>query len=161
MVQVIRPTDLNPSSFNVQALATNGVTVKASPGTDVGSAIAAAITAIPDASDVLRGLVELAVAANYPQNGNDVDATTPAYVKVAIDAAIAALPGDVYVNGLTAYDAGTNVLTLTLSDGNTVDINLTQLLQDAVATLTAGAIPLQGLNGATFAHAFSNPLPTV
>lgn len=161
MVQVIRPTDLNPSSFNVQALATNGVTVKASPGTDVGNAIAAAITAIPDASDVLRGLVELAVAANYPQNGNDVDATTPAYVKAAIDAAIAALPGDVYVNGLTAYDAGTNVLTLTLSDGNTVDINLTQLLQDAVATLTAGAIPLQGLNGATFAHAFSNPLPTV
>ena len=46
------------------------------------------LAGVPTATDTLAGKVALAVAANYPQVTNDVDAATPAYVQ----AAIAAIP---------------------------------------------------------------------
>lgn len=48
--------------------------------------------------------------------------------------AIDAIPADKYLQGAQSYDAGTNTLTLLLNDGSTVDVDLTALLADAVAT---------------------------
>lgn len=39
---------------------------------------------IPDATDVLKGKVSLAINTNYPQTTNNIDAATPAYVEAAI-----------------------------------------------------------------------------
>lgn len=43
-------------------------------------------TAAAPATDTTAGLVQLAVAANYPQNANNTDAATPAYVAAAFAA---------------------------------------------------------------------------
>lgn len=42
---------------------------------------------------------------------------------------------DVFLSGLQSYDAGTNTLTLLMSDGSTVDVDMTDLLNDAVASV--------------------------
>lgn len=55
----------------------------------------------------------------------------------AIAAAIAALPADKFLQGLSSYDAGTNTLTLLMSDATTVDVDLTGLVSDAVAEALA------------------------
>lgn len=136
MTTIIQKGDLAPTSFsNSNTNNAGGIAVRTDAGSDVVAAITAAITAIPNAADTLRGLVELAVAANYPDNANDVDATTPAYVKAAVDAAIAALPGDKFLQGLQSYDAATNTMTLLMSDGGTVAVDMTALLNDAAAEL--------------------------
>lgn len=55
----------------------------------------------------------------------------------AIAAAVAALPADKFLQGLSSYNAATNVLTLAMSDGSTVDVDLTALVADAVASVPA------------------------
>lgn len=55
----------------------------------------------------------------------------------AINNAIAALPGDKFLQGLQSYNAGTNVLTLLMNDGSTVAVDMTGLVTDAVATALA------------------------
>ena len=67
----------------------------------------------------------------------------------AIAAAINAIPGDVFLQGLGGYDASTNILTLNMSDNSTVDVDLTALVNDAVATTTAGAVDVFGNDGTT------------
>jgi len=146
MVTIIQKGDLAASSFsNDNSNAAGGVKVRVNAGSDVKTAIDAAVTAIPDASDTVRGLVELAVAANHPQATNDTAAATPAYVA----AAIAAIPGDIFLTGLASYDDATNIMTLNMSDGSTVDVDLTGLLNDAVATITTGKVQVLANDGTT------------
>ena len=52
-----------------------------------------------------------------------------AYVAAVIDA----LPGEKYLQGLAGYNATTNILTLSLSDGSTVDVSMAALIADAAA----------------------------
>lgn len=51
-----------------------------------------------------------------------------------VDQRIAALPGDKFLAGLAGYDNDTNILTLEMSDGSAVDVDLSSLLSDAVGT---------------------------
>ena len=62
----------------------------------------------------------------------------------AINNAIAALPGDKYLQGLQSYDAGTNTLTLLMNDGSTITVDMTGLVNDAVAE---GLADLRGPQG--------------
>lgn len=52
-----------------------------------------------------------------------------------LTAAIAALPGDKFLQGLHSYNPATNVLILQMNDGSTVNVNLTALIADAVASV--------------------------
>lgn len=67
----------------------------------------------------------------------------------ALAAAIAALPGDVFLQGLQSYNPTTNVLTLNMSNGATVDVDLTGLLDDAVDTITDGKTAVYGNDSTT------------
>ena len=150
MVNLLQKGDLAASSFsNNNTNAAGGVKVRVDTGSDVAVAIAAAIAALPNAADLVRGLVQLATAANYPQPTNDVDATTPAYVAAAIAAAVAALPGDKYLQGLQSYNPATNALTLLMNDNSTVTVDLTALLNDAITTITTGKVAVYGNDGTT------------
>ena len=124
---------------------------------------AAVNAAVTVAADTTYGKVQLAVQPNFPQHANDVDATTPAYVKAAIDAAIGALPLDVRLVGLQSYNAATNIAVFALSDGSTVAVDWTALITDAVAsvpnkhvaaTLSSPdgsiAVTFSGIDGQTF-----------
>jgi hypothetical protein len=137
MVTIVQKGDLASTSFaNANTNNAQGITVRTDAGSAVKTAIDAAVAAIPNAADTARGLVELAVAANFPQATNDTDAVPTAYLA----AAIAALPIDNYVTGLASYNANTNVLTLAMNDGSLVDISMTDVLGDAVVTITAGKV---------------------
>lgn len=150
MATIIQKGDLSATSFsNNNTNAAGGIAVRTDAGSTVAAAIAAAIAAVPNAGDVAKGLVELAVAGNFPQHTNNVDATTPAYVKAAIDAAVAALPGDKYMTGLASYNATTNILTLNMSDSTTVPVDLTGLLSDATANVTTGKVDIYANDGTT------------
>ena len=67
----------------------------------------------------------------------------------AIAAAVAALPGDKFLQGLQSYNPATNVLTLLMNDSTTVSVDLTGLLNDAVATITTGKVAVYGNDGTT------------
>lgn len=58
-----------------------------------------------------------------------------AYVAAVIDA----LPGEKYLQGLAGYNATTNILTLAISDGSTVDVSMAGLIADAVADRIAAS----------------------
>jgi len=51
--------------------------------------------------------------------------------------AIAALPADKYLQGLSSYNAAINMLTLAMSDGSVVTVDMTALVADAVASVPA------------------------
>ncbi len=51
--------------------------------------------------------------------------------------AIAALPADKYLQGLSSYNAAINMLTLAMSDGSFVTVDMTALVADAVASVPA------------------------
>lgn len=70
-------------------------------------------------------------------------------VGAAIAAAIASLPSDKFLQGLQSYAAATNTLTLRMSDGSTVAVDLTALLADATATITAGKVAVYANDGTT------------
>lgn len=64
----------------------------------------------------------------------DAGSTVKAAIDAAITAAVSALPGDKFLQGLAGYNAATNVLTLNMSDGTTVSVDMSALVTDAVAT---------------------------
>jgi hypothetical protein len=69
----------------------------------------------------------------------DTQATGDSSRKVATTAFVhqllAALPGDKFLQGLSSYDATTNVMKLAMSDGSTVDVDMTALINDAVSSI--------------------------
>ena len=110
-LKVISPDNLG-TDFDLGLLTANKLSVKR--GT----------SAIP-------GIVKLAIAASYPAPLNDTDAATAAFVKAAIDAAVASLPADKFLQNFS-YDSTTKVLTLTSSDGPSVSGSLSDLIPVAV-----------------------------
>ena len=71
-----------------------------------------------------------------------------------IDAVVAALP-DVRLQMYQAYNPATNVLTLEMSDGSTVDIPMTDLIGDVVAeTIAAATVPLEDAFGVPLGNIF-------
>lgn len=149
-ITIVQKGDLDTTAFsNNNSNNAQGITVRVDAGSTVKSAIDAAIAAIPSAGDATRGLVRLSVAANYPQAGNDTEAVTPAYLAAAVAAAIAALPGDKFLQGLQSYDPATNTMTLVMNDSTTATVDLTGLLNDAVATITTGKVQVFGNDGST------------
>jgi hypothetical protein len=56
-------------------------------------------------------------------------------IKALIAAAINNIPADKYLQGLSGYNAETNVLSLLMHDGSTVSVDMTALLADAVASV--------------------------
>ena len=67
--------------------------------------------------------------------GNPLAGTVPtcAQMTTAIQTAIGALPADKFLQGLKSYNPATNTMTLLMSDGSTVAIDMTDLIADAVA----------------------------
>lgn len=98
-------------------------------------------------TNFVRGNNLAAVDFNFDDPSNQIFVKTNAgsSVKAAIDAAIAAIPADKYVNGLQSYNSTTNVLTLTLSDGSTVGIDMTALVADAVGSVAAASETAAGI----------------
>jgi len=69
-------------------------------------------------------------------------ATVPTCTEVdaKIATAVAAIPSDKYLQGLQSYNATTNVMTLAMSDGSTVNVDMTALLNDAIASVTSSPL---------------------
>ena len=67
-------------------------------------------------------------------SGNPLAGTVPtcAQMTTAIQTAIDALPADKYLQGLQSYNPETNTITLLMSDGSTVAVDMTDLIADAV-----------------------------
>jgi hypothetical protein len=82
--------------------------------------------------DDAANLIEVSVAAGSS-------------VKTYVDSVIAALPADIYVNGLSSYNSTTNILKLSLSNGSTVDLDMTTLVADAVASVGAASETAAGI----------------
>ena len=97
---------------------------------DLGLLVANKVS-VKKSTSAVSGIVKLAVAASYPAPTNDTDAATAAFVKAAIDAAVAALPADKFLQSFS-YSSATKVLTLTSSDGTSVSGSLADLLPVAV-----------------------------
>ena len=76
-------------------------------------------------------------------SGNPLAGNVPtcAQMKTAIQTAVDALPADKFLKGLKSYNPATNTMTLLMSDGSTVDIDMTDLLADAVASIVLPEIP--------------------
>ena len=111
---------------------------------------------LPQATDALFGLTKYATNAMYPAyNGSNTYSATPAFVMAAINDALSALPGDKFLQGLQSYDALTNVMTLLMSDGSTVDVNLTALLNDAIASIPHATAAVWGVTQLVVGNAAS------
>ena len=71
-----------------------------------------------------------------------------------IDAIVAALP-DVRLQMYQSYNPATNVLTLEMNDGSTVDVPMTDLIGDVVAeTIAAANVPLNDAFGVPLGNIF-------
>lgn len=149
MIDVISKQILDPASFsNDGTMNADAVKVRVNAGSVVKAAIDAAVAGatIPDATDTVKGKVSLAVASNNPST-SDTEATTPAYVSAAIAAAVAALPADKFISSMASYNPATNIATFNLNGGGTVNVDFTQLVADAVASVTTGKIPVNNNAG--------------
>lgn len=102
---------------------------------DLGVVLANKIT-VKAATSTVAGKVTLAISTAYPAPTNDAAAATPAFVKAAIDAAVAAIPADKFLAS-ASFSNVTNVLTLTLSNGTIVTVNLADLLPIVTASSTS------------------------
>ena len=65
-------------------------------------------------------------------NGDPLPAAAAVATCADLAAAIAAIPADKFVQGLQSYNPTTNIMTMLMSDGSTVDIDMTTLLADAI-----------------------------
>lgn len=115
-----------------------------------GAVILDAVASIPAAGDTTAGLVQLAVAANYPGALlNDTAATTPAYVNTAIGAAIANQPlATATATGTVSLAAATEVTTAPLTSDTEAT---TPAYVNAVLALRNCANVLADLNRTTSA----------
>lgn len=96
------------------------------------------VATFPLATANIAGLALLATSAQYPVAlGSDTLSTTPLFVKTYVEAAIAALPADKFLQGLQSYNPTTNIMTLLMSDGSTVNVDMNALMSDAVAEAIA------------------------
>lgn len=100
---------------------------------------------IKPASTLVGGKVQLADIQETVTGTDAAKATTSAGVKAAITAAIAAIPGDKYLSGLQSYNEVTNIMTLSMSDGTTVAVDMTNLLADAVASQPTASTAAKGV----------------
>jgi hypothetical protein len=105
---------------------------------EMNTAIAAAIASVVDTDDQTAAEVPIADAAN------NFTATDVEGALAELAAAIAALPGDKFLQGLQSYDAPTNTLTLLMNDSSTVSVDLTQLLNDAIASIPQATETVRG-----------------
>jgi hypothetical protein len=101
---------------------------------------------LPIADNNQFGLVKLAVDTMYPTYGSsNVLGATPAFVLAAITDAISNLPADKFLQGLQSYDASTNTMVLALNDGSTVNVDMTNMLNDAIASIPDATAAVRGL----------------
>ena len=120
---------------------------------DIGVLVASKISVV-NAADTVKGKVALSVGANYPADNtanNDVDATTPLYVKNAIAAAQPTAATDT-VSGKVALSVGANYpadntanndvdATTPLYVKNAIAGNLSVVLNDAFGVLLGHIAP--------------------
>ena len=76
-------------------------------------------------------------------SGKPLAGTVPtcAQMTTAIQTAISALPADKFLQGLQSYNPTTNIMTLLMSDGSTVPVDMTGLIADAVAGIVFPEVP--------------------
>lgn len=98
-------------------------------------------TLVPVSSTTVVGKVRLSTVTEATTGTDATTAVTPA----GLHAAIAAIPADKYLQGLSGYNATTNVLTLLMNDGSTVAVDLTSLVNDAVASVPAATTTSSGV----------------
>lgn len=78
-------------------------------------------------------------------DGNPLPSNAQVVTCSELTDAIAAIPTDNYLTGLGGYNAATNVLTLNMEDGSTVNVDMTDLVADAVESVPHVSATVIGL----------------
>jgi hypothetical protein len=135
----------------VDALTAFGFNVIANDSTTAGgnalqkaivNAMEQAIAGDPGAIAAIASALAGKVTANLKNCAgaqHAAGATVPSCAEMtkAIADGIASVPGDKFLQGLQSYNAATNVMTLLMSDGTTVNVDMTAVINDAVASAVA------------------------